>query len=114
MAALELAFAKKSLRALCESEAMAAKALGVRVAARLRHRLADARAAACVSDLVAGSPRATDSGPGQHIALDLCDGYRIVFRANHVITPKRESGEVDWSLVRRVKVMAIENAHGQA
>ena len=79
---LQLAFAKKSLRDLCESEAKAQRDLGVRMAEKLKRRLADLRAATCVKDLVAGRPRELDARH-RRIAVDLSEGSRIVFCANH-------------------------------
>jgi len=112
MTALELAFAKKSLRQLCESEAKAKRDLGVRMAEKLTRRLADLRAATCVKDLVAGRPRELDGARHRHIAVELCNGARIVFCANHNAIPMLESGGVDWSRVSRVKILRIESDHG--
>jgi len=109
--ALELAFAKKSLRQLCESEAKAKRDLGVRIASTLKRRLADMRAATSVKDLVAGQPRELEGTHRLHIAVNLCDGSRIVFCANHNATPMLESGGVDWSRVSRIKILRIESDH---
>ena len=110
--ALELAFAKKSLRQLCESETKAKRDLGVRMAEKLRRRLADLRAATCVKDLVAGRPRELDGADHRHIAIDLCEDYRIIFCANHTANPVVKSGDVDWSRVSRVKILRIERDYG--
>jgi plasmid maintenance system killer protein len=109
--ALELAFDKKLLRQLCENETRAKRDLGVRVAEKLKRRLADLRAAKCVKDLVAGRPRELDGDRCRHIAVDLCEGCRIVFCANHNTIPELGSGDVDWSKVSRVKIIEIENDH---
>ncbi len=109
---MELAFDKKSLREVCENEDKAKRDLGVRVAERLKRRLADLRAATCVKDLVAGQPRELDGADHRHITIDLCEDYRIVFCANHTATPMLESGDVDWSRVSRVKILRIERDYG--
>ena len=106
---LELAFANKPLRQLCENEAHAKHELSPTVAEILKHRLADLRAAISVKDLVAGNPRRLHGADHQHMAIDLCDGYRIVFCANHPNNPVVESGELDWSKVSRVKILRIES-----
>jgi plasmid maintenance system killer protein len=108
---LELTFATKSLRQLCESEAAAKRELGADVAERLKRRLADLRAAAHVNDLVAGQPREIEGAHNRCIAVHLYDGYRIVFCANHRTVPVLDSGSVDWSGVRRVKILGIERQH---
>ncbi len=106
---LELAFDSQALRAVCESEAHANLKLGAKVTEVLRRRLADMRAAVYAKDLLAGRPRV---GPdGKHMVIDLCDGYRIVFQANHVKNPVKDSNDIDWARVTRIKILRIENAY---
>ncbi|MBZ5628957.1 MAG: killer suppression protein HigA [Acidobacteriia bacterium] len=104
---MELAFETKSLRTICESEAQARLELGAEVAEILKHRLADMRAATCTNDLVAGQPRL--SADGEQMVVDLCDGYRIVFKANHTRNPLTEAKDVDWPKVIRIKILRIES-----
>lgn len=108
---LELAFDSKSLRTICESEAHARRELGPTVAEILKHRLADLRAATSVRDLLVGWPRTLDSESHQHMVVDLCDGYYVVFCANHPNNPMTESGQLDWSKVNRIKILRIESDH---
>jgi proteic killer suppression protein len=110
VAVLELAFATKSLRLLCESEASATRELGASVAQKLRRRLADLRAATSVKDLVAGRPRQLAGAHRRHVSVDLCEGSSIVFSPNHRTIPMLASGGVDWSKVTRVKVLRIESS----
>lgn len=110
--ALELAFAEKQLRNLCENEAIARRKLGTEVAEKLKRRLADLRAATCVKDLVAGKPRELEGGCQPQIVVDLCSGHCFVFCANHNTVPLLESGAVDWARVSRVKILRIESNHG--
>jgi proteic killer suppression protein len=109
--ALELAFANKSLRQLCESKAKANRDFGVKMADGLRRRVADLRAATCVSDLVIGTPRELEGDRQEQIALDLDDGFRLIFCANHNAVPELESGGIDWSKVSRVKILCIESGN---
>jgi hypothetical protein len=56
---------------------------------------------------VAGRPC---MGPdGQHMAIDLCDGHRIIFKANHPNYPRNDIDELDWARVSRIKIMRIES-----
>lgn len=103
---VELAFAEKSLRQLCESEATAQRVLGERAALKLKGRLADLRAAATVKDLVVGRPQELE---GSAMALNLHSGSRMVFSANHHNIPVLKSGCVNWSRVTRVKILRIES-----
>jgi hypothetical protein len=103
---LELAFANKALRQLCESSAKANLKLGVDTASELRRRVADLRASTSVLDLLIGAPREPQAG---QIALDVGPCFQITFCANHNTVPKLESGAIDWSKVSRVKILAIES-----
>ena len=109
---MELAFESKSLRTICESESHAKRELGPTVAEFLKRRLADIRAATSVKDLVVGRPRELDTSDARHMVVDLCDGYRIVFAANHPKNPVTETGDLDWPMVSRVKIMRIEKDNG--
>ena len=84
---MELAFATKSLRQLCENEARAKRDLGETVAERLKRRLADLRAAECVKDLVAGHPREVEGMEHPNIAMNLCKDSHIAV-VTSVVTPK--------------------------
>lgn len=108
---LELAFAEKPLRQLCENEVIAKRKLGVTVAGKLKRRLADLRAASSVKDLVVGRPRELEGVYQSQMAVDLCDGYRIVFCANHNTVALLESGAINWAMVSRIKILRIESDH---
>jgi proteic killer suppression protein len=109
--AVNLAFETLALRTLCECQSKAERVLGIRPAARLRERLADIRAAEAVTDLVAGMPRELEGGRQRRYAVDLANGYRLVFCANHNRIPLNETDRVDWSRVTRVKILKIEVGH---
>jgi hypothetical protein len=110
--ALELAFHSKALRAICESEAQAVDTFGAAVASALRHRLADLSAAKSTNDLPVGKPRELQSDPTRMI-IELCDGFSVMFCANHPKNPQTESGLIDWPKVNRIKILDIahENQH---
>lgn len=40
--------------------------------------------------------------------VQLSQGYTMVFRANHPRPPLTTSGELDWSKVTRVQIVAVE------
>jgi toxin HigB-1 len=108
---LIFAFDTKSLRTICENESQAKLKVGVRVAKLLKHRLADLRAATSVKDLVAGQPHVVEGTDGYNMALELCDGFRIFFTANHTQNPITKSGNLDWTKVSRIKILRIDNDH---
>lgn len=103
---LQLAFATKALRDLCEHAAKAEAAYGSEVAATIRARVADLRAAVRISDVPVGRPVEIPEEPGT-MSLSLRDGLRLVFRSNHNRTPET-AGRVDWSRVTRIQLLRIE------
>ncbi|MFA6917182.1 MAG: hypothetical protein WC222_12380 [Parachlamydiales bacterium] len=105
--ALDLAFSDKQLRQICEAEALARRELGERVAAALKHRLADLRAATSVKDLIAGNPRELGDSRAGDMAVDLVDGHTMIFRSNHAALPVLATNLVDWSRVTRIQIIKI-------
>jgi len=109
---LNLAFETLAIRSFCECQSKAERAFGIKVATRLRDRLADIRAADTVMDLIAGRPREIEGGRHRLFAGDLANGCSLLFCANHVRIPVKETDRVDWSKVTRVKILKIEVRHG--
>lgn len=75
------------------------------MAEQLRRRVADLRAAETTADLLASPPYALDGSA--NMAMDLCDGWRMVFSANHTNVPTLGSGAIDWSAVERIRIVSI-------
>lgn len=105
---MNLAFASKDLRRLCENEARAEDSLGKAAADALRTRLAQLRAASTVADLVAGRPMEIASNPHARMALQLGATGRLVFSCNHNDVPVDQDGRVAWKQVSRVKIVSVE------
>lgn len=106
---LEVAFATKALRDLCEREAKASKALGALAAHRLKQRLADFFAAETVAEL----PRVSIPQGGRlEIEVELADNVVLVFRPNHNDTPATRDGGVDWRRVTRIQIVRIGRRDG--
>lgn len=101
-----------SLRETCENEDRAIYELDVHVAKNLKSRLADLRAATSVTELIAGQPREIEGPCHPNFEVDLGGNYLLVFCANHKNIPVLESSAVDWSQVRRVKILRIYKNNG--
>jgi hypothetical protein len=102
--ALELAFETKALRDICESEAVAKRELGVKVADALKRRLSDFRSIDTFDELPLGKPKKSSS----HVKLDLPDDWQLVVTGGHGNSPKLASGKIDWARVTRLKITKIE------
>lgn len=109
---MQLAFESKSLRAICESEVEAKVKLGEAVATMLKHRIADLQAATSVKDLVAGRPHEVEESEGTEMAVELGNGQRLVFTANHSKNPRTKDNGLDWRRITRIKIVRIEGHHG--
>ncbi len=105
---MEIAFKTRKLRDICEDDSLAENEYGSKVAKILKHRLADFMAGMTFSDFVVGNPRPLTSNVQ---LIDLCDGFVLEISANHTKNPLLETGEIDWSKVRRIKVLNIRENH---
>jgi len=105
---LELSFANRFLRQLCENEITAKRQLGDEASQIFRRRLADLRAVASVTDIVIGKLQFNEDSKPAEISMEICDGCRVIFCPNHNATPELATGNVDWKKVTRIKIMRIE------
>jgi toxin HigB-1 len=103
---MELAFATRRLRAMCEDAQVAAEVFDEVVVEQLKSRLADLRAVDFIEDLVVGSPAMT-GGPAPRVTVELAQGYVMVLVPNHPDPPRSEGGSVDWHRVRRLQLIDI-------
>lgn len=103
---MELAFETVGLRRVCESDTEARKRFPAETVEDLQDRLADIRAATSVSDLVAGQPSLDPQPPGR-IRFGLDGGYELVCVGNHPRPPLAGGSLVDFSRMRRLRVVVI-------
>lgn len=79
--------------------------LGTVVAAMLRARLADLRAANTVADVpIVARPTSASTREGE---IDLGDGFKMIICANHPVPPVRQSRVINWSQISRIKILRI-------
>jgi hypothetical protein len=105
---MELAFATRDLRALCEDLDVARDVLGTPAADQLKARLADMRASDNIQEFLdLGLPGVTIVNEST-LTVDLSQGHRIFLKPNH---PRTEAN-AEWKHVRRVQVVQIEEEPG--
>ena len=102
---LEIAFETQRIRRICLDEEVAEKRLGSDLAASLIKRIADLRASDTILDVIAGNPR--EIGNGKY-GISLTGGWTLILLANHVPQRTLESGKIDWSKTKRVKILGWE------
>ena len=108
---VQLAFATQHLRQLCENSGKARRVLGDAVASRLQGRLADLVSGSHALDFPAGRPREIEEGGRTMIAIELVNGFVLLFCANHSKTPMLKDGAVDWTQVTRVQIVDVRCTH---
>lgn len=107
-AILDIAFENKDLRSICENDKKAKERYGEQITDKLKRRLADLRAVADVRELVAGNP--SEIGENK-FKLDLGDQYHLIFVSNHIRVPILNEDKIDWTKVKRIKILSIEKKH---
>lgn len=105
---MELAFDTKYIRRICEDEDKAEEEFGPEIAEKLKHRLSDMRAATVVTELPpTGNLDEVKGNPHSYLRIKLCNGYYLSFSSNHVNSPLKDNGNIDWSKVNHVKILEI-------
>ena len=108
---MEIRFKDKKIRELCENQASAHKKLGAASARKLRIRLSELEAASRVTELTGGSPHPLTGDRNGQFALDLANGWRLVFAPANAPQPTRPDGSTDWAEVTIVCIEYIGNYH---
>lgn len=105
--ALEISYADKKIRNICDSEAVALRRLPPNVVKALMHRLTDLNSASNIMDVPLGNPREISGDPPGEYRLDLVDGYFLMFCAVDLNLPINDKNKVDWTKVGRLKLLRI-------
>lgn len=109
---MEISFANKKLKDVCERQAKAVTTLGAEAARKLRARLCDLDAAEVVTELVAGRPHPLVGDRAGQFALDITGSMRLVFEPANDPIPRRVDQSIDWSSVTSIRIVFIGDYHG--
>ena len=107
---MDLVFATKTIRHLCESQSKARRFFGKRVADKLRSRLSDLEAALNINDMSVWCLSEPPTEPNGQLSLEIEDGFALVIAAAETPTSNVEGVAIDWTRVTRVKVVKIEKS----
>jgi hypothetical protein len=101
---MHFSFATRSLRNLCERQSAAECALGVSIAAALRHRLADLESADSLADLVAFGLVELELTSMPEFEIPIGEGWRLK------LAPLPSKGRLPKLLknIRKVKLLSTE------
>ena len=107
-------FRTDKLRRQCLLEREMVKAWGPERASRLRRRLADLDAAESLADMRAlpGRTHELREDRAGQLAIDLDGPFRLIFEVADEPVPRRADGGLEWSGVRSIRIVSIEDYHG--
>ena len=108
---MDLAFANRNLKKICEDPREAERQLGRASANKLRARLADLMAATRLDDVKTGNPHPLKGNREGQFVLRLSGGHRLVFDARDDPVPTTTEGDIDWRAVTSVKIIFIGDYH---
>lgn len=112
---MEIVYATTWLKKRCDNEREANKEWGAMVAKKLRQRLAELKAAPRLSDISPHRParlHELDHDRAGQLAVDLHDGFRLVFVPNHEPKPTKADGGLDRDRVTSIKIVEVGDYHG--
>lgn len=104
--ALDISYLNKKLRNICEKESVAKRHLSLSVVRALHRRIDDICAADDLFDLPFALDFLSKVPPGS-FAMRLAEGYSAIFCAVDLNMPVDMHGNVNWQMVRRIKLMEI-------
>ena len=108
---MRVEYADTKIEKLCTDQKKAVRELGPQSAGKLRARLDDLAAAACVGELVAGRPHPLKGDRAGQFAVDLASGKRLTFEAADPDPPKTPDNALDWPKVKAVRIKFIGDYH---
>ena len=110
---MEISFANRKLKKECESQSALQSAHGKRAHERSWRDIADLQAASSLAELRSLPGRCEELKGDRRGQLDstLPDGKRLVFESAANPSPRKTDGGLDWSAVKAMRVLEIENYH---
>jgi proteic killer suppression protein len=106
-------FSSEQFAKICNRHELLVRKHGQERAKRIRRRLDDLEAAACLEDCRAlpGRCHELTADLAGLLSLDLDGPYRLYFRPAHDPPPSKPDGGLDWSKVTEVIVERIYDPH---
>ncbi len=110
---MDITFVTDELRDACNIEKLAKKQFGADNAKKIRKRLDDMRASACLFTLYSlpGKCHSLDDDLAGKYAVHLAGGYVLIFEPANDPVPLNPDGAVDPLKVTAVRIVAVEDYH---
>lgn len=110
---MDITFASKKLKKLCDSESKLRGDYGYPMAKKIQTRLLDMRAAENLETMrnLPGRCHELNEDWKGHLAVDLVHPQRLIFSPNHDPVPRNDAGALIWEKVSKLIVVAIKDYH---
>ena len=110
---MELSFASRKLKQLCESEKELRKAYGSNGAKKAMRRLSDLRAAATLEDMrnLPGRIHELSGDRDGQLAIDLAAGWRLIVAPTNGWPTEKAEGGTRLAAIDAVAVLEITDYH---
>jgi len=111
---MDIYFKTRKLQKLCSKKILATREFGTKSARKLQQRLMELQAAETLEDISKLPPVRCHELRGNRkgqLAVNLAEGFRLVFIPTKNPVPTKESGGLDWRQVTEIEIIAIENYH---
>ena len=113
---MNISFSSKKLQKFCNSKKESTKKWGLSRSKRIRQRLSELHAAETLADMSHLPPARCHEldGPRKgQLAVDVSKNCRLIFKPDCVPVPKKIEGGIDWGKILDIKVLEIEDYHGE-
>lgn len=110
---MDIVFKDHKFEKECNSQKLLEKKYGKDRAKRIRRRLDDLRSVTFLEDMRSLPGRCHEllyDRSGQ-LSLDLDHPYRLIFEPADEPIPLKPDGGIDWTQVKAVRIIAIEDTH---
>jgi len=112
---LDITFGNRSLEKACNSAKQSDRRWGAENGKRIRQRLEDLAAFSCLADVPSRPPFRCHPLKGDRqgqLAVDVKHPYRLIFEPDHEPVPKMADGGIDLRRVTAIRVLGVEDYHG--
>ncbi len=111
---MDILFRSRKLARDCTDSAAMTRRWGSRQSEKLRQRLDDLRAAPSLATMrnLPGRCHELVGDRARQVSLDLVHPYRLIFEPADEVRPLKADGGLDWSRVRTIRILAVEDTHG--
>ena len=110
---MDVTFSSKKLQKVCNSAKKLRGDYGDRMASKIQTRLLDLSAVDSLDVMrsLPGRCHELTANLSGHLAVDLVQPMRLIFRPDHDPVPRRDDGSLIWEDVTKITVVKIDNYH---